>query len=252
MRQSPALITVFLATTSGACGAIWTESFDDGVGRLDQVQGLGGSLFQWNPSFKSIDGRFIRNGGHDSRYASLGAEYAAHESLLGFSTVVTPLSSNATETENTGARIGFFYSDPPSWDHLTVTFSEKRPNDGRVAINGVYADGTSFGGSSINGEYFAISFGTTYFVYALIDPVEDTFTIEVFEGTDSTGDYVGTLSVPLNPTRQLRINALGMFNTLDASGLEFDARVHQISLIPEPAALLLLALGGLAATRRSA
>ena len=55
-----------------ALAVIWTESFDAGVGRLNQTRGGGENFYIWNPATQSIDGTFRRSPETISRYADLG------------------------------------------------------------------------------------------------------------------------------------------------------------------------------------
>jgi len=187
------LAVVVLVTGSLALAdePIWTETFDDGVGLLDQTRGNGDSVFFWDAATQSIDGTFIRYPvpihANDRRFAFLGDTFDFHDTVLGFTTVVTPLSATAT---NVGALIGFVNSQvDPENDMMTVQFK----GSGLVTVR---VEGHS---GSCGPCELPFNFGTTYFVEVLLNGPELLFSASFYEGTDSSGLFVGNVVKFLSP-----------------------------------------------------
>ena len=93
MKKKTALVSIVLTVLiiSNVFGVIWTETFDDGVGRASHTNGNGDTWFAWDSGSQNIDATFYR--GHTyERFALLGDTYIAGQSILGFSAVITPLS----------------------------------------------------------------------------------------------------------------------------------------------------------------
>jgi hypothetical protein len=209
---------------ASAEAAVWTETFDEGVGRLSQTNGPGDSYFTWDANSHAIDGYFWRGPTYE-RYAPLDNTYVVSQSVLGFSTIVTPLSAN----QSSGAAIGFFSSDNVNSDNrFTVVFGNSKD------LGLVFFDGVA---ERSNG-YLTYSFGTTYFVDALLDGPNDMFKVDLYEGTDNTGSLVGSLSTSLGAVGMVELDALGINNRLSYTTpyqIPFHARIEEISLtISEP------------------
>ena len=214
----------------------WTETFATGVGRLDQTHGNGNSRFAWNEAHQRIDGSFMRyvhtdpNATIDRRYAALDQEFDAHSSILEFSAVFTPISSPGGGVA--AAQVGFLYTDP----NILGSFLAFRFNGNSIGIS---IHGSTDAGNPI-GEadgFLPYTFGQPYFISALLNGRNHLFTIDVFEGTDSDGTYVGSLSSTLDPDIPLTLSALGLKNPGTCGGpgggvgCEFLGDIDEISLI---------------------
>jgi len=241
MKKLTVTLVVVLAVlvSSNVLGETWTETFDEGVGRLSHTNGPGDQWYTWNSSTQSIDATFYR--GHTyERYALLGDTYIVGESILGFSAVVTPLEM----VVGSGAAVGFINSDVVNTDNrCTVVFATNK-SDIRSGID----EGAS-GSIPMNA-------GTTYFVDFLLDGPADRFYLDVYEGTSQNGNFLGSISSSLGGSANLEIDALGLTNRLSYTipyQTPVRMRVDDISLlatVPEPATISLLAIGAMAMLRR--
>lgn len=239
MKRLALALAIFLLSTSMCFGAIWTETFDDGVGRLNQTNGPGDEWFTWDSVTQSIDATFYR--GHTyERFASLGDTYIVGNSILGFSAVITPLEI----VNGSGAAVGFINSDSVNTDNrCTVLFST-----GESLIKSGIDEGSS-GSIPFNA-------GSTYFVQFLLDGHADKFYLDVYEGTGTSGVYMGSISSSLGSSyASLEIDALGLTNRLSYT-IPYQTPVRMMIdnlsyTIPEPATLLLAVLGGLFMERRN-
>lgn len=246
-----ASLMMLLIVSSISYGDIWTETFDDGVGRLNQTSGNGESVFAWDSDNDAINGTFNRyhhdSNVSDTRYANLGDVYDVHTSTLGFSAVITPLSS--TESfYNSVSYFGFLGNDETALaSRLFVRFSRGSRDGNMFNITARYDDGELLW-SDTSLQY---SWGTTYFVDALLDGPNHEFSVSLYEGTDTQGSFLGTISTELDPTNPLTIFGLGMANGESVSSPKtFVADLNEMSLtVPEPASILLI-LGALPFIRR--
>ncbi len=232
-------------------GVIWTETFEDGVGRLNQTSGNGDSVFAWDSNKEAISGTFNRYH-HDSyvcdtRYADLGSIYDVHTNTLGFSAVITPLSST-DDYYNSSAYLGFLGNDTAPVSRLCVRFSRGTRDGNMINITAKYDDG----GLLWSDTSLQYSWGTSYFVNALLDGPNNEFSVSVYEGTNAEGLFLGTISAQLDPSKQLTVFGLGIANGESISAPKtYIADINEMSLtVPEPATLSLLALGGLLLRRK--
>ena len=173
--------------------------------------------------------------------------YDVHTSTLGFSAVVTPLSSTNFYYNST-SYFGLLGNDTTFVSRLCVRFSRGTRDGNRFDITSRYDDGELFWSDSS----LSFSWGTPYFVDALLDGPNNEFSVSLYEGTDIQGSFLGTISAQLDPTKPLTIFGLGMANG-EQTGTEktFVADLNEMSLtVPEPASISLLALGGLTILRR--
>jgi hypothetical protein len=253
---------VVVAMLGSAClGTLWTESFDTGVGRLDQTTGNGDALYLWNEA-GHIDGEFVRypheNKTADTRYASLDTVYNVYESTLGFSAVFTPIGRTDTYWGKS-ANIGFIGDVSAGYANMvSAGFINRRsgsstgPRVFAIMIN--YAE--IYDQSE---DYLDYSWGTEYFVDFLVDGEDHIVSASLYEGTDQEGVYVGTISMALDPTNSLSVYRLGLLNgdgnTISQTSPYITwGELDEISLtiVPEPTTLSLFALAGLLLRRRKA
>lgn len=225
LHQSMLAVAVLVtASLALADEPIWTETFDDGVGLLDQTRGNGDSVFFWDAETQSIDGTFIRyvhnNPSVDRRYAALEETFDFHDSILGFSVVITPVST--TPGDNSAAIVGFFNSETDPEDDLVVVAFTKT---GILAV-GVEGHTDGCGPCSL-----PFNFGTTYFVEALLNGPGLSFSASIYEGTDSSGSFVGNIVQILSPDWDpIHLNALGLTNSQTGSvSSSVHALIHEIS-----------------------
>lgn len=224
------LLTVLISPNT--FGVIWTETFDNGVGRFSHTNGPGDQWYTWNSSTQSMDATFYRGYTYE-RYALLGNTYIVGDSILEFSAVVTPLEM----VDGSGAAIGFINSDEINTDNrCTVLFATNKSS-----IRSAIDEGDS--GS------IPMSAGTTYFVDFLLNGPADRFYLDVYEGTDQNGNFLGTISSAIGVFADLEIDAIGLTNRLSYTipyQTPVNMNIDNISLIvPEPITLSLFALGGL-------
>lgn len=226
MFRNTLIITLAIASTPAtAVGDLgWTESFENGVGRLNQTRGNGETVYVWDADREAIDGTFIRyphsSPSVDLRFAILDCGRVNRDSLIAFSAVVTPLSGDRAGSA-ANANIGFIDSEAPAWDFLVVRF---RAADNQISMG---IPGGGRGGS------IPFSYGETYFVIALLDGPRGVFEVDVYLGTDNTGTWLGRIEAPLDPEPPLDFNALGFSNPMTAGTTKrFRARIHEISLRP--------------------
>jgi hypothetical protein len=245
------VVAILFVGTSDVQGQGWADDFVSDVGHLDQTAGAGGSAFVWNSDTESIDATFTNNGDCDRRFADLGLTYDIHAANVEFSAIITPLSTTINSGSAAGGRIGFFSAaDGNTANMVEVTFSDLPDKPRRVAIHGSYADGTGFGGSSANQEYLNFDFGTTYLVSLAVDGPNGEIALDIYEGPDAIGDLLGSLTWQIDPAKELHFDILGMSNPHYDNDSVLEARIHQMSYVPEPATMSLLALGGIALLRR--
>jgi len=240
-KQSTLVLVMFLAATLGVSSAFgdWTETFESGVGRLDQTTGQGDTYFTWDSQNQAISASFYRGPTYE-RFATLGDTFVAGNSILGFSVVVTPLAGNV----GYGAGIGFMNSNDINHDNpCTVIFDWEYD---RLTIQSGVDEGQTSG-------YIPANFGATYFIDALLDGPSNLFSIDVFSGNDRNGTYLGNLSCSLGERSILEVDALGFTNRLSYT-LPYQSPIHMriddisyltsdISPIPAPGALVLGSIG---------
>lgn len=251
MMKKRIIILIIISMASSSFGAIWTETFDDGVGMLNQTSGNGDSVFVWDSDNNTINGTFNRyhHDGYvyDTMYANLGDVYDVRTSTLGFSAVITPVNST-NDYYNSTAYFGLLGNDTTFVSRLCVRLSRGTRDGSLFNITGRYDDGELFW----SGSALAFSWGTMYFIDALLDGSNHEFSVSLYEGTSAQGSFLGTISAQLDPTKPLTIYGLGMANGESVSSPKtFVADLHEMSLtIPEPTTLSLLAIGGLLLRRK--
>jgi hypothetical protein len=241
MKIKTALIPIILTIliSSNAFGIVWTETFDDGVGRLSHTNGNGDTWFAWDSGSQNIDATFYR--GHTyERFALLGNTYLVGQSVLGFSVAITPLSGSS----GYGAGIGFINSDNVDSDNPCTVIFDWEYN--RLTIQNGVDEGQTSG-------YISANYGTTYFIDALMDGLSNLFSIDVYLGNNHDGTYLGNLSCSLGSRSVLELDALGFTNRLSYSGYQSPIRMDIDNLsytIPEPVTLILIGCGGLFLRRK--
>lgn len=238
-------LSVVLVWASAVPGdPIWTETFDAGVGRFDQTMGRGDARFRWEePGL--IRARFVRDGANDRRYADLGETLDGTDDVLGFSFVVNTIS--ATVGGFASSSIGFWNSaDDNGHNRLGIDVGGDDPSGSQIRISGDYADGSPIEDS----QNIEFGFFITYFIDVLIDGPSHTVSADVYQGTDATGEFLGSIIVPLDPNGTLQFDSLGM-GGVDGNGEVIITVIDNFSFtVPEPTTATLLLLAASVALRR--
>lgn len=254
----------FVLSVSISYAVIWTETFDEGYGRLTNTTDNGAVKYVWNQSEGVIDGEFVRywdgDAHYDRRYASLGSNYNIHSADFAFSAVFTP-TDYTWSYWGKSANIGFVGEATTGYPSLlSVAFRNGQysglPIKKSFCIMTTYSDG-SYYASENDGAYLDFTWGTTYFIDFLVDSTTHTAFASLYKGTNSSGIYVGTISTILDPSKDLYVNGLGLANG-NGGTISSDfvyktwGKLDEISLIaiPEPISFSLLAIGGLSLFRK--
>ncbi len=201
----------------------WTESFETGVGRLDQTTGNGDTVFVYDPSTQSIDATFVRpihgTPTIDHRFAILeDGPLDAGTGVTRFSLVMTPLS--ATDGSNLSAKIGLLDVFGVGVGHATVDFARNSQ------VIGPQFSGSSF--DPVAGIPF--SYGETYYIEATLDGPGHRFIIDVYRGMDAS-IYLGHIDRGLVPDAPLIFDSFGLAGTGTGSEpSQFRATIHEVSL----------------------
>jgi hypothetical protein len=253
MNKFPAaVVCLAIACASAKATSIWTESFETGVGRLNQTRGPGDTRFVWEASTQSIHGTFVRNDGTvEQRFAELGETLDAYSTVIGFSMVVTPLSGNG-QNVRAPSRIGFLHSLYGNRHNMAGINISNGQGGNWISIAGFYESGGEINPASGAGG-IPFTFGTTYFVNMVIDGPGRVIVADVYQGESSAGTYLGRHTRALTEGLALRVDSLGLSNVSGGGERVFVARLHEISYtVPAPHALGVIAGAGLvmAARRR--
>lgn len=231
---------LFACLVSGGI-ASWTESFDTGFGLLNRISGSGLDYFAWDSTNQAIQGSFYRAPTYE-RFAVIGNTVNAKDAVMGFSAIVTPLYNGKPSDMNPGAAIGFMNSsDGYSDNRYTVVFNGKTSD----IMSGVDEGSTT--------SKIPYSVNHTYFVDASLNGPENYFSIDIFEGTDRNGTFLGNITTPIRTEYDMwDLDALGMANRTNSRWTSYmmNMRIDEISYIgdsiatvPVPGALLLSGLG---------
>ena len=229
MKQASILAVVLLFGGSEArANPVWTETFDNGVGRFDETLLLGDSLFAWDNSNHRIQAEFRRNGASDRRATSLGTTLDESD-VFGFSVVVTPLDRNPGSTLSIEGKIGFFNSNNNNIENAIGIVVR----DGFQRFR-LFGPGIDAGFRPVAWERFH-----TYFLEFLFDGPSDQITWSVYEGTTAQGIHLGTFvenSVPTISVDMLGLGGDGGSLVPNSSYAGFlRAEVDDFSLtVPEP------------------
>lgn len=230
-----AVVVAMLCSSPALANPVWTETFDNGVGRFDETLLLGDSLFAWDSSNQRIQAEFRRNGASDRRATSLGTALDEND-VFGFSVVVTPLDRDPGSNLSIEGKIGFFNSNNNNIDNaigivLRNDFQRFR----------LFGPGIDAGFRPVAWERFH-----TYFLEFLFDGPSDQITWSVYEGTTAQGIHLGTFVETLVPTISVDILGVGGDGGSLVPNSSYDgflrAGVDDFSfLVPEPSTALLLA-----------
>lgn len=245
MKKAATYLTVVLSlSVRNASAAIWTETFDIGVGRFQYTEADGQNVFRWNSSTQALDATFIRRQPVDRRYAQIGPMSDANARILRFSTsIMITGQTPGGESDPADSHFGFFNSTNSSLTgYLFVGAYITRPNEN---IRRFYLDTHDGEGTS----QIPFDYGTTYFVDATLDGPQHSFVVRVYRGQDAEGEYLGTMSKALAPNRVFGFDALGFSGWGDSQHTVVTATFDNFTYTPEPATLMLLILG-LATIRR--
>jgi|GEM_PF-7058738 len=251
------LCAAFVLAAAAVCPRVqgqvsWTETFHEGVGRFTGVQGDGAARFQWNSGAQNLAASYIRYGQTDSRYAPLGQAYDAWSSTLRFSAAVQPLSGDGQSTRAV-AQIGFMNSaNSHSQNNICVWLGNWTELGGgqTIRLAGRYGSGAEV---DPRGEppSVSFSFGSWYFLDAVVDGPGRLFSVNVHQGASASGPLLATLSRELDASQPLLLDSVGLFNVGDGGPRTFVANVDTISVVvPGPGALTLFSVAGLAVRRR--
>lgn len=236
-----AMTVPFLCSRMSLGSPIWTETFDTGVGRLDQTMGDGDSRYVWQ-SAGNIHGTFIRDGANDRRYALLGDSLDGNADVFGCSFVVTPLATNVGG--HAGSSVGFWNSNSDNTaNRLGIKVGGGSEGSSRwIQFRGAYADGgDSIGESS---SYVTFDYGTTYFVDVTVNGPLHLAAASIYQGTDATGLWVGSIEESLAPDRAIVFDSLGMGGPFPGSNQWITATIDNLSYTPEPSTSCLLGMIG--------
>ncbi|HRW51578.1 MAG TPA: PEP-CTERM sorting domain-containing protein [Phycisphaerae bacterium] len=224
---------------------IWTETFDSGVGRFDQTLGPGDSRYVWQAA-GNIQGNFIRDGANDRRYTLLEQTLDGHADVFGFSVVVEPEATNVGG--HAASSIGFWNSnDDNTANRLGISIGGGTVGTSQwIIFRGAYDDAGDSIGDAMP-QFVEFNFGITYFIDVLVDGPSHLASAAIYEGTDNTGTFVGSIEEPLDPGRALSFDSLGMGGPFLGSGQWITATIDNFSFTPEPstASLLLVILATL-------
>jgi hypothetical protein len=234
MRRLSPLVIIVLAASPVVSGTeiVWTETFDTGVGRLDQTQGHADSTIVWNPSTKRLDGEFIRYSSADRRYALLDRTLTSQDTF-GFTAVVTPTA--VSPDSYVGAKIGFWdSSESPMETWLGVKLRDTR-GSGDIRSYMVMDTAEGYGGST-GGALYEFEYGQTYFLDFFYHP--GVVTLNIYSGSSPLGTLLHSTSGVLSPNLDITLDALGLGNMTGGSTTFWMSTDNVSFLIPEPSTAL--------------
>lgn len=249
MRQHSLIAAAFLATISStAFGAIWTETFDNGVGRFNETVGSGSSLFTWDSTNQRMRCEFRRDNMMHRRLANINTVLGPN-SVFGFSAVVTPLDRNTTSGTpncNIESVIGFVSSTNNNYVGIKVRDSGYGVgNFGVVGLPAVPGDGP------IGWQRYH-----TYFIDFLLNGPANLITWSIYEGTNSSGTLLGTQQWTVPSGVTMAYDRIGMSSdggNSTPSSLDGYLRVGVDNFsytVPEPVTAILFAVTALIGIRR--
>lgn len=242
-----ALSVVLLWTSTVVGDPIWIETFDTGVGRFDQTMGPGDTRYiSRQPG--NLYATFIRDGANDRRYTELGETLNSTRDVFGFSFVIMPLLK--TIGGYAASSIGCWNSsDDNSHNRLGINAGGSNDENSReFRITGNYADGTPI--EVDESSFIEFAYFRTYFIDVVVDGPSHTISANFYQGTDATGELLGTLEQALDPGRKMEFDSLGM-GGLDGEGQILIATIDDFAYtIPEAPTVVFLALGGSAILSR--
>ena len=248
VKMKKYLFVVFMVILSSVSTAsIWTEDFSGGYGRLDHTSDNGNSYITYNSTYECLDGIFYRSSNRDFRYASLDDTLNGASDNLGFSAVITPISSNGTSGNHGAVVVGFLNSS--TWDRVSVTFNYSPNKGNRIFLSYSYESETK---NSDDISFLNFDFGKTYFIDAYLNAETSVFSADVYEGIDEKGIFQGNISYAVQGDSF--VDALGCGNAErgGVSDYYFDAKINEVSLtVPEPVTISMFALGGIILRRRT-
>jgi len=185
IRSVMAIVTFVLAcTVSVADEPVWTETFDDGVGRFGQTLVWGDTLFVWDEASQRIEGEFRRDGSSHRRFADLGF-LLDDDDVFGFSVVVTPRERDGFSGGlGVSGVFGFFHSEFGGIQNGIgfIVRANEIPGVGDIRPIGIPKN------------TFELTWhqNTAYLLQFLYDGALGEMEWSVYEGTDVTGTLLGS------------------------------------------------------------
>ncbi len=225
-----------LSVAGTASGAIWTETFDDGVGRFNITRGQGDTLYVYDPVDQDLSATFVVQPQPHGRYASLGASFTEQD-VFSYSVKWTPLSGTGM------ANLGFRSASYAQWIGVNIRSNK---NYSLGYNNGVDSSPVL---DLIYEGFPSWAFGNSYRIDLTIDGPNSTivFTTSRLVGNDFILQDTITWSIA---TVAWQIDRVGMFNHQDPGPATFTMDIDNWAFVPEPASLSLLAVGALSLIRR--
>ncbi len=212
---------------------VWTEMFDNGVGRFKLTHGQGDIAFVHDPIDGNLNCTFVRQDVStdmaDRRLAELGSTFTETD-VVGFSFEWTPLGGSPSAFPH----IGFFNStNMADVVVLAATDNRYQLEIGRGQPDSFQVEDTGF--HYTNGE--------TYLIEMRLDGPNGTVTLSsaIRQGSEFVSQGTNTWSVSTSYV----FDALGVGNLLDDQGFgaTFVADFDNFTFVPEPSTALLLAVG---------
>lgn len=205
-------------------GQVWTETFDDGVGRFDITTGHAEKVFIHDPADHNIHATFIRRqADFDRRLADLGG-VVTHEHVAAFSMVWTS-RQEGSEGFFAWPSLGFF--DSVTHQHIAgikVRHAEVVSQNWALNIPGVGDPGV---------PDLSWDWEQTYLLEFEIDGPARTvhFSTAVLVDGDFVPEFSGSMTFP--DTIEYSFDSLGIGNIVDPSafGATLVADVDDVSLI---------------------
>ena len=219
-----ALLVVTMGCAAPALAG-WTETFEGGLGRFIETTGYGDTLYVWIDASDSIRATSVKDGGVDRRYASLGSSYDLHRSVFRFTATVTPLSATIHGAYLAEFHLGLFEGMGSNSENKVVAAFRYGAESGlQFALSMLHADGTSH-----QTDWVDLEMTLTYFMKYIVDGPGHLISCDLYEGTDSTGPLLTSLSLDFEPYRPVEIDALGLSNPLGVAPTIFTASIHAVS-----------------------
>ena len=247
-RASILVAAAAMLCCSAAYGnPVWTETFDDGVGRFNITAGQGDTVFVHEPVNENLHATFVRRNiatesEHDRRLAELGTVFDEND-VVGFTVEWSPLSNQG---DWAWPLLGFF--DSSSWEDVAVVRIRNPGSTGgnyRLNIRSPVSDQfVTDTGAWLFGETYRLSFQIDAPSHVLM------FSTWILQGSDFV--LQESNSWPLSTSLEYSFDSLGMGNILDDHiiGSTLTADFDNFSFTPEPSTAVLLMTGTLFALRR--
>jgi hypothetical protein len=249
MKRASILATAVTFWGSITLGSpVWTETFDNGVGRLNITSGQGDTAFLHDPVAEDLDATFVRRDiaettTPDRRLASLGRTYS-NADIVSFSVEWTPVSASGNAA---WPLIGFFDSNSLKDIAVFRIRNLDSTRNYRISINWDIAPAVVIDPSFPNWQW-----GETYLLQLTMDGPnqEISFSTSIFQ--DGEFQLQGSQTEPLPPTLSYALDTLGIGNIIDDQYIDssLTSRLDNFAFTPEPSTALLLGVASLVVMRR--